>query len=110
MDREQRIRARLLCIQIDRPGVVRSERHNGYELMKPDGTPFGFIRYSEGGNEFNVPHYTIYAYGNFRDENRHFRTATCPGSGRSWVCFALPGHQYKIDYALEVLESAYDLN
>ena len=89
---------------------IERDDHNGFDLAKPDGTRIGFVRYTESGREFNVPYYTFYAYNNFDDPNSHFRAASASGQARNSVCFALPDHEYKISYAVRVLESAYDLN
>ena len=84
--------------------VVLKERHNGYSLLRSDGTHkgFGYIRYNIAGS--NAGKYCVQVIGSYRDDPR--RKFDDRGTWAQW--FVSPSDEDGVRYAIGVLESCYD--
>ena len=108
---EQDQRAREFAHRIGRNiELLEKPAQNGFDLLKPDGTRIGFVRYTVRGTEYPRPYYTVYAYADFRDPRGVFESVSEGGQYRNSRCFILPDDETEVRYAISVLESSYDLN
>ena len=88
MTPEQDQRAREFAHRIGRNIELREKpAQNGFDLLKPDGTRIGFVRYTIRGTVYPFPYYTVYAYADFRDPRGVFQSASEGGQYRNRRCY-----------------------
>ena len=110
MPTEQERRAREFIKLIAR-NVKLHKRGDGYDLEKPGVKPrVGFVRFNVGGQ--NKGKYRIYAYEPFADPQGMFENdSEAPTGGphtRGWNWAVHPDNTDSVEYAISVLQSAYD--
>lgn len=97
-------RIRQFIDQINRevcPRQTKDDRH--YNLNRPDGTRFGFVRFNIAGSNRNM--YTVYADEPFDDPDGLFENRHADDYSKGWVSFVYPGDE---NGHVRVLESSYD--
>ena len=104
---DQMNRAKEFTQQIQRE-VRLTESDNGYSLLAPSEPErlVGFVRYNVAG--CNARRFAVYAYYPFVDDKVKFQNCQEGQRNDGWHIFIDPVDQATVQYAVKVLESAWD--
>ena len=104
---EQQDPARQFALKVQRQVDYEwSEKHRGYMLRKTAGTRFGFVRLNIAGA--NKGRFAVYVYAPFEDHRGLFLNCQRGQPYHGWHTFIDPADLTTIEYAVKVLESAWD--
>ena len=104
---DQMDRARGFAQQVQREVLlVASVNQRGYYLRTPSGRRVGFVRYNVARS--NAGRFAVYAYCPFDDPQGQFQNLQWGQPYHGWHIFIDRGDRATVQYAVKVLESAWD--
>ena len=104
---KQQDRAWQFAQQIQRQvRYVWSEKDRGYMLWTPAGPRFGFVRFNIA--RANAGRFAVYVYAPFEDPRGLFLNCQRGQPYHAWHTFIDPADLTTMEYAVKVLESAWD--